>query len=118
MTQDTTPAGVDWDDIPDTPEQRALIAKHNADMRQKYPNMVEITEHAGTPACDTKTAENAAQVDLCTENAPQDAAKVTVQESALSRLSSATRQRDMEAACDAIDDFDDALRAIARGRND
>ena len=73
MTQDTTPAGVDWDDIPDTPEQRALIAKHNADMRQKYPNMVEITEHAGTPACDTKTAENATQTDLCVKNDPQSA---------------------------------------------
>jgi hypothetical protein len=40
-----TPASAD-DDIPDTPEQRALIAAHNEEMRRKYPNMVEIAEPA------------------------------------------------------------------------
>jgi hypothetical protein len=34
----------EWDDIPDTPEQRALIATHNGDIRRKYPNMVKISE--------------------------------------------------------------------------
>ena len=32
----------DCDDIPDTPEQRALIATHNAEMKRKHPNLVEI----------------------------------------------------------------------------
>jgi hypothetical protein len=32
----------DWPDIPDTPEQRELIAKHNADIRAKYPDLVQI----------------------------------------------------------------------------
>jgi hypothetical protein len=31
------------DDIPNTPEQRALIAKHNADIKIKYPNLVEVS---------------------------------------------------------------------------
>jgi hypothetical protein len=30
------------DDIPDTPDQRALIAAHNKDMRRKYPNMDDL----------------------------------------------------------------------------
>jgi hypothetical protein len=34
---------VEDDDIPDTPEQRALIAKHNADIKIKHPNLVEIS---------------------------------------------------------------------------
>jgi len=37
---------------------------------------------ADTPACDTKTAENAPQAGLCVKNDPQEAAKVTVQEAA------------------------------------
>ena len=32
----------DCDDIVDTPEQRALIAWHNDEMKRKYPNLVEI----------------------------------------------------------------------------
>lgn len=32
----------DWPDIPDTPEQRALIAEHNERMRREHPNMVRI----------------------------------------------------------------------------
>jgi hypothetical protein len=32
----------DWPDIPDTPEQRALIADLNAEIKRKYPNLVEI----------------------------------------------------------------------------
>ena len=107
MTNTTTEA-VDWDDIPDTPEQRALIAAHNTEMKRAYPNLREIP--ADTPACDTKTAENVTQDTLCKSNA--------VQEAALGRLSSASRQRDMGAACDALDDFDDALRAIAGGRDE
>lgn len=31
-----------WPDILDTPEQRALIEKHNADFHRKYPGLVEI----------------------------------------------------------------------------
>lgn len=46
-----TPAA-DCDDIPDTPEQRALIASHNAGMRSKYPNLREIP--ADTPAAGGK----------------------------------------------------------------
>jgi|TARA_R110000851_G_scaffold173052_1_gene319369 hypothetical protein len=33
----------EYDDIPDTPEQRALIAKHNAGMKIKHPDLVEIS---------------------------------------------------------------------------
>jgi hypothetical protein len=33
----------DWPDIPDTPEQRALIAELNAEIKRKYPNLVEIS---------------------------------------------------------------------------
>jgi hypothetical protein len=32
----------DWPDIPNTPEQRELIEKHNAEMKRKYPELVEI----------------------------------------------------------------------------
>ena len=32
----------DWHEIPDTPEQLLLIAKHNAMMRRLYPNLVLI----------------------------------------------------------------------------
>jgi hypothetical protein len=32
----------DWPDIPDTPEQRALIAALNAEIKRKYPNLVEF----------------------------------------------------------------------------
>lgn len=32
----------DWGDIPDTPEQRELIKKHNADFLRKHPGLVEI----------------------------------------------------------------------------
>lgn len=32
----------DWPDIPDTPEQRALIAAHNSGMKRKHPDLVEI----------------------------------------------------------------------------
>jgi len=39
---DTTPEAVDWDDIPDTPEQRALIAAHNAEMKRAYPNLIDL----------------------------------------------------------------------------
>lgn len=35
-------AYLEYDDIPDTPEQRALIATHNAKMKELYPDMVEI----------------------------------------------------------------------------
>ena len=33
---------MDWPDIPDTPEQRALIAAHNAEMLRKHPNLRSI----------------------------------------------------------------------------
>jgi hypothetical protein len=39
----------DWPDIPDTPEQRALIEKHNADIRKKHPNLVEIEDGVIAP---------------------------------------------------------------------
>lgn len=32
----------EWPDIPDTPDQRALIERHNADFRLKHPGLVEI----------------------------------------------------------------------------
>jgi len=32
----------DWPDIPDTPEQRALIAEHNAEVNRKFPKLVKI----------------------------------------------------------------------------
>lgn len=32
----------DWPDIPDTTEQRALIAEHNERMRREHPNLVQI----------------------------------------------------------------------------
>lgn len=32
----------DWPEIPDTPEQRALIAEHNARARAKYPRLVPM----------------------------------------------------------------------------
>jgi len=38
----TTPEAVDWDDIPDTPEQRALIAAHSAEMKRAYPNLIDL----------------------------------------------------------------------------
>ena len=36
----------DWPDIPDTPEQRALIAEHNDRIRRDHPNMVQINPPA------------------------------------------------------------------------
>jgi transposase len=39
---DTTLEAVDWDYIPDTPEQRALIAAHNAEMKRAYPNLIDL----------------------------------------------------------------------------
>jgi hypothetical protein len=34
----------DWPEIPDTPDQRALIEEHNAKMRRKYPDLVPFLE--------------------------------------------------------------------------
>lgn len=34
-----TPAEMEYDDIPDTPEQRALIKAHNDEIRRKHPNL-------------------------------------------------------------------------------
>jgi len=39
---DTTPEAFDWGYIPDTPEQRALIAAHNAEMKRAYSNLVDL----------------------------------------------------------------------------
>jgi hypothetical protein len=39
---DTPAEPVDWDDIPDTPEQRALIAAHNSEMKRAYPNLIDL----------------------------------------------------------------------------
>lgn len=36
-----------WPEIPDTPEQRALVAKHNADIREKYPNLRPLPSPIG-----------------------------------------------------------------------
>ena len=35
-------------DIPDTPEQRQLIAAHNADIKLWYPNLIDITNEGLT----------------------------------------------------------------------
>ena len=32
----------EWDEIPDTPEQRALIKEHNERMRREYPDLEQI----------------------------------------------------------------------------
>lgn len=37
-----TPQEADYDDIPNTPEQRALIKRHNEEMRRKHPNLKSI----------------------------------------------------------------------------
>jgi len=85
-------------------------------------NMVAELIPADTPACDTKTAENAAQTDLCKENAPQEAAKVTLAD--LRPIWKAhggdwhgpkvERWSIPEANMPAF--FNDTLRAIAEGR--
>lgn len=59
----------DFDDIPDTPEQRAMIAEHNAKMRHPHPNMVEIS-YLGKCCVEGCGAERARFNEACREHAP------------------------------------------------
>lgn len=63
---------LDWPDIPDTPEQRALIAEHNRRIRAQHPNMRQID---GFPSADAPSPDAGDGWNRDMNTAPRDGTK-------------------------------------------
>ena len=100
---DTTPEAVDWDDIPDTPEQRALIAAHNAEMKRAYPNLIDL-DSLSARIRELKADRGAGALDYCALMEQYDAANVRAE----------AAEAKLKIAIDALGDCRDELDAYSR----